>query len=63
MVAAMLLASLQLCVKALDLLEHLLGCGKHAARALHIAPGKTAMGRANYLKLAFNMLTKGDPKA
>ena len=37
--------------------------GKHAARALRFAPGKTAMGRANYLKLAFNMLTKGDPKA
>ena len=36
--------------------------GKHLARVLHIAPGKTAMGRANYAKLLFNMLTKGDPK-
>ena len=37
--------------------------GKHAARALHFAPKKTAMGHVNYGKLALNMLTKGDPKA
>ena len=33
------------------------------ARVLRIAPGGTAMGRADYLRLAFNFLTKGDPKA
>ena len=33
------------------------------ARVLRIAPGGTAMGRAYYLRLAFNFLTKGDPKA
>ena len=37
--------------------------GKYAARALHFAPKKTAMGHVNYGKLALNMLTKGDPKA
>ena len=31
-------------------------------RVLHIAPGKTAMGHVNYLKLTRNMLSKGDPK-
>ncbi len=33
------------------------------ARVLCISPRKTAMGRANYGKMAFHFLTKGDPKA
>ena len=35
----------------------------HGARALHFAPGRTAMGRADYGKMALNLLRKGEPKA
>ena len=36
---------------------------KHRARVLRIAPKETAMGHADYLKLTFHFLTRGDPKA
>ena len=35
----------------------------HAARVLRIAPGGTAMGRADYARLLVNFLKRGDPKA
>ena len=38
-------------------------CEKHRTRLLRIAPRTTAMGHANYAKLALHMLTKGEPKA
>ena len=34
-----------------------------APRVLRIAPAGTAMGRADYLKMIYRMLKKGDPKA
>lgn len=38
-------------------------CEKRRTRLLRIAPRATAMGHANYAKLALHMLTKGEPKA
>ena len=35
---------------------------KRNARVLHIAPEKTAMGRADYAKMTLNLLRKGEPK-